>query len=162
MKIMTMIFSASILALCAAPLAAQPGAENLRATLDEMRIEPRMALQKSCLCRSTANGVCLNCRFGVVAGWQNPFDGSQGIAGAKLLTTQSGYFWFTDPTNMEVPVKILDACPGGWWFFAAGLTNLGVTILSEDFLTGIQVEYSNAPGQLFVTIIDQNTPWPCP
>jgi hypothetical protein len=155
----------AVLAFGFSPLAAAPQPGRLQAELDNLRNDEKTASEKFCLCHSTPNGVCLNCRFGVVASWLNPFDGSSGIAGAKLLTPASGYFYFTDPTNVEVPVKILDACgntPPGWWFLAAGLTDLGVTILSEDFLTGIQKQYENSPGQLFTTIIDQNTPWPCP
>jgi hypothetical protein len=171
MKVKTVLV-VTLVALTTSRLAAQSEAlapalgEQLRAALAAAR-PTGGAGEKFCLCHQTSEVICLNCRFGVAAAWQNPFDGSTGIAGAKFLTTESGYLWFTDPLNMEVPIKILDGCGSGpptdtWWVFAAGLTNLGVIIDVEDFSTGTIQEYVNPPGQLFNTIIDQQTPFPCP
>jgi hypothetical protein len=166
------VFVVSLLALSASQLAAQPQravlGERLRSALEAARPASSAAAgEKQCLCHQTSEVICLNCRFGVAAAWQNPFDGSSGIAGAHFLTTESGYLWFTDPLNMEVPVKILDGCGSGpptdsWWVFAAGLTNLGVIMDVEDFSDGSINEYTNPAGQLFNTIIDQQTPFSCP
>jgi hypothetical protein len=168
-KIMLVV---SLLALAAAQLAAQPArsavGERLRSALEGARLESGTgAGEKVCFCHQTSQVICLNCRFGVAADWTNPFDGSTGIAGAKFLTTESGYLWFSDPLNMEVPIKILDGCGSGpptdsWWVFAAGLTNLGVDIAVEDFSDGTINQYTNPPGQLFNTIIDQQTGFACP
>jgi hypothetical protein len=141
---------------------------RMQSALERLRSADAKSGQKACLCHDEAFGICLNCRFGVVGDWRNPFDGSSGLAGAIRLTDESGYLWFSDPGNMEIPLKILDGCGSGspstrsWWVFSAGLTNLGVHILTEDFETGNQKEYINPAGQTFNTIIDQQTPFGCP
>ena len=46
-----------------------------------------------------------------------------------------GYFWFFSPDNPEIFVKIVSACDTPFervWFFASGLTNLGVRIEVTD------------------------------
>lgn len=49
---------------------------------------------------------------------------------------QSGSFWFFDPSNKEIEVKVLDgrAINGHFWVFAAGLTSLpfGVRIVDQE------------------------------
>ena len=51
-------------------------------------------------------------------------------ASAVILTPQSGYFWFFDPDNVEVTVKVLDgrAVNGKLWLFVTGMTDLGLTV----------------------------------
>jgi hypothetical protein len=160
--VILLTLSASNLAALDAPPALD---EQLKAAFEEMSGKGTSKDDKSCLCHTVLTlGVCLNCRFGVVAVWQNPFNGENGTAGGFQITRESGYLWFTDPLNMEVPIKILDGCgsTGTWWVFAAGLTDLGVTFRVHDFLSGIDKDYTNPPGQVFNTILDQQTPWPCP
>lgn len=112
-------------------------------------------------------GICINGRFGVVALWENQY-AAPGVLVPALsvqLTPTAGYFWFFDPYNMEIPFKMVNGCyssPARHWVFAAGLTNFGVGIGVKDFYSGIQVNYYNRAGDLFNTIIDQQTPWPCP
>lgn len=45
------------------------------------------------------------------------------------LTGEAGYFWFFDPGNTEVTVKILDgrAVNGHWWVFLASMTDVEFT-----------------------------------
>ncbi|GMU67421.1 MAG: hypothetical protein AMXMBFR36_36950 [Acidobacteriota bacterium] len=109
----------------------------------------------------------LNGRFLVVATWVNPFNGAGGVALGCALTPASGYFFFGfDRSNVEVPIKMLNACfggsPPGHWVFAAGLTNFGVQMTVVDAITGISRTYNNSPGNDFSLIIDQSTPFPCP
>jgi hypothetical protein len=140
--------------------------ERLRAEIEATRLSGGKVGEKACLCRNTVTAMCLNCRFGIAAQWQNPFNGASGTAGEVPLTGESGYFWFDDPFNMEIPIKILDGCGSApptqsWWVFAAGLTDLGITLVILDWESGITKVYTNPPGQVFNTIIDQQTPWPC-
>ena len=71
--------------------------------------------------------------------------GASGLGHAVALTADSGYFWFFDPDNLELVVKTLDGCgvDGHFWFFAAGLTNLEVTITVTDRTTGEMKTYRN-------------------
>ena len=109
----------------------------------------------------------LNGRFLVVATWSNPFNGTAGIGLGCGLTPASGYFFFgLDRSNVELPIKMLNACFGGsppsHWVLAAGLTNFGVQMTVIDGITGISRTYNNPPGTDFSLIIDQSTPFPCP
>lgn len=82
------------------------------------------------------------------------------------MTHSAGYFFFSDPANVEIPMKMLNACGGGnpptHWVFAAGLTNFGVQLTIFDLFTGTSRTYTNPTGQFFELIIDQQTPFPCP
>ena len=75
---------------------------------------------------------------------------------AVQLTPDTGYFWFFSPSNLEVVVKVLDACTvdGYFWVFGGGLTNLGVQMTVLDTFTGVSKVYSNTEGQAFQPIQD--------
>ena len=76
-------------------------------------------------------------RFLVEATWRTR-DGNSGSAQAVGLTDEAGYFWFFEPNNIELVAKSLNGCStdGHYWFFAAGLTNLEVTITVTNRATG--------------------------
>jgi plastocyanin len=113
--------------------------------------------------------LCLDGRFQVEASWQSAF-GAAGPAHAVSLTRNSGYFWFFQPSNVEVIVKRLDACAisRGQWFFAAGMTDVGVELRVTDTFTGEVKTYSSASGTAFPPIQDLSafafcpTPTPTP
>ena len=111
-------------------------------------------------CVGSDTVLCLSDRFQVEATWQT-LSGESGVGHAMNLTTESGYFWFFDPSNVEVLVKALDACAigSGQWFFAVGLTNVGVQLTVTDTFTGEVKTYGNTaggtvPGDNFVPIQD--------
>jgi virginiamycin B lyase len=92
-------------------------------------------------------------RFLVTVGWQSP--AGSGSGHPVSLTPQAGYFWFSDPANVEVIVKILDWCPaGGIKFFAAGLTNFRVEMDVTDTHTGLSKHYTNPQGVAFQPVED--------
>lgn len=64
-------------------------------------------------------------RFLARATWR-AFDGSTGVGRAVAVSEQSGYFWFFDPTNVEINLKVLDACPVNdhFWVFVAAASNV--------------------------------------
>ena len=70
-------------------------------------------------------------RFAVTVDRPSP---SGGPALAVPLTDESGYFWFFDPTNIELTVKLLDgrAVNGHYWVFIASMTDLPFTVRIED------------------------------
>jgi plastocyanin len=113
--------------------------------------------------------LCIRGRFQVEATWQTA-SGKTGPAHAVSLTSESGYFWFFDPGNVELLVKTLDACgiEKGNWFFAAGLTTVAVELKVTDTFTGEVRTYSNPLGTKFLPIQDTSafsfcpTPTPTP
>ncbi|HEV7783842.1 MAG TPA: hypothetical protein VGQ28_00815, partial [Thermoanaerobaculia bacterium] len=115
-------------------------------------------------CLSDSASLCLNqARFKVTVVWETA-PGVTGQGAAVPLTADSGYFWFFSNTNVEVVIKVLDACQGfnRFWVFAAGLTNVGVDITVEDTRTGILRHYRNSRGTAFQPILDTQAFDSCP
>jgi len=89
-----------------------------------------MSLGPTGPCQAGATTLCLNDgRFEVALEWEAS-DGSSGPGQAVAMTGDAGYFWFFDRENVEVVVKLLDACGVNdrFWVFAAGLTNVKTTL----------------------------------
>ena len=89
--------------------------------------------------------LCLNNgRVRVELDWKD-FAGVTGSGQAVPLTSDTGYFWFTSPSNVEVIVKVLDGRPlnGHFWVFYGALTNQEYTIKVTDTETGISKTYFN-------------------
>jgi hypothetical protein len=108
-----------------------------------------------CLVSPTA--LCLNeGRFRVEVAWEAP-NGHRGSGRAVELTSDSGYFWFFSPDNVELVVKLLDGCFDpfdSFWFFAAGLTDVAVEITVTDTMTGAVKRYHNPLGSAFEPVFD--------
>jgi hypothetical protein len=70
--------------------------------------------------------------------WHLPGDGGSGRGFARALTSESGWFWFFSPDNLEVTLKVLDGRPvnGHWWVFLASMTNVGFTVTVYDNRSG--------------------------
>ncbi len=95
-------------------------------------------------------------RFRVEAAWRTPL-GEVGAGTPVPLTLESGYFWFFSATNVELVVKVLDACIepfDRFWVFAAGLTDVEVTLTVTDTLSDQQKVYVNPLGTDFQPIQD--------
>jgi len=92
-------------------------------------------VQSAAPCVPGPDTLCLvDGRFRVQARWQD-FQGGSGPGVARPLTGDTGSFWFFDPDNLELVVKVIDACAppfDRFWVFAGGLTNVGVTLTVED------------------------------
>ena len=116
-------------------------------------------------CVADSETLCLNNgRFAVTAEWTKP-DGSSGHGTSVPLTSDSGYFWFFDPTNIEVVTKVLNGCAitNSYWVFAAGLTNVQVELKAVDTATGIVYTKENPQGTAFAPIQDTAAfPTSCP
>lgn len=69
-------------------------------------------------------------------------------ARAVSLTPDTGDFWFVDPANVELAVKVLDgrSVNRHFWVFYGGLTNLGYTLTVTDLATGAVKSYRNPAG----------------
>ena len=86
-------------------------------------------------------------RFRVDVTWQD-FDGNQGIGLQQGLTEDSGYFYFFDPSNVEIAVKAIDGrgFNGNFWLFYGSLSNVAFEITATDTQTGITRTYLNPLG----------------
>lgn len=94
-------------------------------------------------------------RFQVEAAFRTP-QGQAGSAHPVQLTENTGYFFFFNPNNVEVILKILDGCGVNehFWVFAAGLTNVELTITVTDTQTGNVKTYVNPLGTPYAPIQD--------
>jgi len=101
-------------------------------------------------------------RFEVTAIWTTE-NGSSRYATPVVLTDDTGYFWFFDENNVEMVIKVLDACSFAdrFWVFAGGLTNVGVNILVRDTVGGMDRRYTNEVGDPFQPIQDTNAFFTC-
>ena len=87
------------------------------------------------------------------------WDAGGGRAGrgfAEPLTADAGDFWFFQPTNIELVVKVLDGCAinDHYWVYAAGLTDVGVSMTVRDLRTGVEKSWTNPIGTRFRPITD--------
>lgn len=99
-----------------------------------------------------------NGRFTVEARWKEP-GGDAGFGEPMALTSDTGYFWFFNEENVEVLIKVLDACSFAdrFWVFAAGLTNVEVELTVVDTLAQVEQTYTNPLGQPFQPTQDTAT-----
>jgi len=126
---------------------------------------PAPAGTGAALCTPDFNTLCFNQgRFSARAGFQLTPLGPVAPAHAVSLTDQTGYFWFFDPTNVELMVKVLDGCSisNAYWVFASGLTNVGVTLTVKDLQSGEQQVYTNLASVPFAPIQDTGAFHTCP
>ncbi|HVT57485.1 MAG TPA: PKD domain-containing protein [Thermoanaerobaculia bacterium] len=115
-------------------------------------------------CVASPTVLCLlGGRFQVAATWQTG-SGTSGAAQAVPLTGDTGSFWFFDPSNVELLVKVLDGCPASnsFWVFAGGLTNVGVVLRVTDSQTGMVRTYDNPQGTAFLPLQDTAAFATCP
>jgi hypothetical protein len=103
-----------------------------------------------------------NGRFRVDVRWTTSSGAGDGMP--VPLTADTGYFWFFNSSNIEMVVKVLDACAVNqyFWVYAGGLTDQGVTFTVTDTQKGISKTYSNTLGQKWVTITDSSALASCP
>ncbi len=115
-------------------------------------------------CTPSATALCLNNnRFRVEA----TFDTTGGLSGQAQvvkLTAETGYLWFFSSNNVEVVVKVLNACSfnNRYWVYSAGLTDVHVVLTVTDTETGAFKTYTNPQGRAFLPILDSSAFATCP
>jgi len=105
---------------------------------------------QSPVCAAGSELLCLEGgRFQARVSWKNPYTGETGTGKALPLTGDTGSFWFFDPANLELMVKVLDGRPvnGHFWIFYGSLSNVEYTLTVLDTLAGTSKTYHNAPFQ---------------
>ncbi len=116
-------------------------------------------------CTADATHLCLTGnRFRVSVQWTDYNTNVTAAATAVPFVDESGFFYFQDPSNIEIMVKVHDACPsfGHFWFFSAATTNVGYTITVTDTKTGQTETYSNPAHVLSAANTDQSSFASCP
>jgi PKD repeat protein len=118
----------------------------------------------SVACTPSATTLCLNNnRFAVTSNFRT-LQGQTGAATGVGLTADSGYFYFFNPANIEIVIKVLGACGinNHYWVFAAGLTNVEVDLQVIDTRTATVKSYHNALQTAFAPVQDTDAFATCP
>jgi hypothetical protein len=97
-------------------------------------------------CAGGETTLCLHDgRFSVTVDWRSsPTTAGEGFAFAR--TAEAGEFAFFEPENLELLVKVLQACEvnGHYWVFAAAATDLEYVIKVTDHESGATRTYFNS------------------
>ncbi len=109
-------------------------------------------------CISSGDALCLTGnRFRATATFHDHL-GRDGVGQAVALTPESGTFWFFTAANVELILKVVDACGHpdfrDFWVYASGLTDVAVTLTVVDTWTGETWERETVLGEPFPPVLD--------
>ena len=102
-------------------------------------------------------------RFVASVTWNTSGKDESGFAVPGDVTgTDSGLFWFFQPGNWELMVKVLDGCSSNkhYWVIGAAATDVKYTLRITDTLTGNEWEQKNPGGTLAPAFADVRA-FPC-
>ncbi len=96
-------------------------------------------------CAPTLTSLCPQNRFQITVDFIDPRTGITGQGHAVSLTNDTGVFWFFEPGNLELMVKVLDGggVNGHFWVFYGALSDVDYTIKVTDTATGAMRTYHN-------------------
>ncbi len=100
-------------------------------------------------CAAGPTTLCLsNQRFKLAVQWKD-FNNNTGFGQAVPLTSDTGYFWFFNSSNVELVVKVLDGrgLNGKFWVFFGALSNVEYSMTVTDTVTGNVKTYFNPSGR---------------
>jgi hypothetical protein len=102
------------------------------------------------VCPLSASSLCLAGQYSVSVRFTDPRDGTTHDALPLPLTASGGAFWFFQPDNVELMVKIVQGFPvnGHVWFFFGGLSDVAYEITVIDTGSGASRTYRNRRGRL--------------
>ena len=115
-------------------------------------------------CTPSSTTVCLsNNRFAVSVAWRTA-NGQTGQGQAIRYTPDSGLFWFFAADNIEMIVKILNACGlnSRFWVYGAATTDVEYTITVRDTARGTVKTYFHGLGTPAPAITDTSAFATCP
>lgn len=112
--------------------------------------------------RNTDTACLLSGRFEVKVEWKTATGRGtakvMSFSGQRSENEESVFWYFFNPGNFEMGVKILNACNptlgNKFWVFVSGLTNQGWTVKVRDTVTDTTKIYSNPVNQLSETFTD--------
>ena len=124
-------------------------------------------------CDPTPTTLCLNNnRFKVEVAWSTDSStpgsitdfSAGGVARNTPVSDVWTGMWFFDPDNLDLLIHIFQGCDfgGNYWVFAAGLTDVGVTLTVTDTQNGEVRSYDNPLGSPFQPIQDTSAFATCP
>ena len=119
-------------------------------------------------CVESATTLCLaNGRFQVKMVWRAPGGPAAAATAIPLeFAPESGLFYFVSPSNIEVLVKVLNACVPAlgnkYWVFFAATTNVEFALTVIDTQTGAVKVYTNPANTPAVPVQDTNAFATCP
>lgn len=134
-------------------------------------LQPFLSPTAGACVRNATTACLLGNRFEVKVTWQTASGSGAGSAmsfgGQRAETDQSVFFWFFDPANFEMGVKMVNACTppfNAFWIFVSGLTNQGYIVTIRDTLTDRVRVVSNPIGDYPTTEArtDMLVGFPCP
>lgn len=104
-------------------------------------------------CTTGGTNLCIqSSRFSIHVNWTNRYvqPPLSGVGTAVGLTSDTGYFWFFNTSNVELIIKVLDgrAVNGKFWVFYGALKDVEYTIFVTDTQTGGTHNYFSANGSL--------------
>jgi hypothetical protein len=108
---------------------------------------------------ATGGGACvgddrhlclLGDRFRVSVSWHDQHNGGDGVGHAVPFADKTGFFWFFNPANVELVVKMLDGSEvnGHFWVFYGALSDVEYTVTVTDTAGSGGAAYHNPPGNL--------------
>lgn len=119
-------------------------------------------------CVQSGTTLCLNNgRFQVEVDWRAAGDPAAAATAIPLeFASESGLFYFSSPSNIEMLVKVLNACVTAlgnkYWVFYAATTNVEFTMTVIDTQTGVVKVYHNPLNTPAVPVQDTNAFATCP
>lgn len=116
-------------------------------------------------CVETGGAICINNdRFKVALGWRNEQGSGVGVGVGLDFAPDSGVLYFFSPSNLELLIKLLNACPlnDRYWVFFAATTNVEFTLTVTDTQTGKVKTYFNPLGTAAAPIQDTSAFDTCP
>lgn len=115
-------------------------------------------------CTADSTHLCLDGdRFEVSVQWTDYNTGVTHDGYVVPYSDETGFFYFFSKEDIELTVKVHDACPsfGHYWVFLSGSTNVGLTLTVTDTKTNQTKQYTNPPKVLLQPITDFST-FGCP
>lgn len=98
----------------------------------------------------------LTISYDTLQGGSTDSGSGKAISLQSLGVGQGGLFWFFDPANPEMLVKVVNACALNqhFWIFSAATTNVGFNLTVRDTQTGATKSYRNTDGHAAVPVQD--------
>lgn len=118
-------------------------------------------------CVAGPNTLCLGTggRFQVTVNYATSTASGAGTAVPLAANPSSGLFYFFDPSNIEMLIKVLDACAppfNAYWVFFAATTNVQFTVTVLDTQTSKERIYTNPLNQAALPVQDTSAFLTCP
>lgn len=103
---------------------------------------------RSAGCVPSEDSLCLNHEQFQIDVVISDAQGAPRRAPSRPITEDTGSFWFFEPSNLELMVKVLDgrAINDYFWTFFGSLTDVEFFLTVTDSATGLARRYGNSPG----------------